>query len=89
MVLRIFFLFISNTIIKFAELRKFIERFYDTIEVLSTTNKIELIDKRKFAKVILNNNFKIFVIYVATLIMMPIYLFSTVQVYDKSILAIL
>lgn len=47
-----------------------------TAETLSTIKKIKLIDKKEFAIATLDKNAKIFVIYVATLLMA-----STIQVH--------
>lgn len=47
--------------------KKLIQRSYITIKALLTTKKVELIDKKKFATLIKDENFKIFVIYIATL----------------------
>lgn len=66
-VLRIFFLFFSNTDINFSEARKLIWEFYTTLEVLPTTNRVELIEKPKFAKLALNENSEIFLVYVVVL----------------------
>lgn len=66
-----FFTF-SNVNIQFPE-KKFIWSSYITAKVLSTTKallitkRVELIDKKKFAKAILDENFKIFVTHVAAL----------------------
>lgn len=86
MVLRISFLSLGNTDVKFTESRKLSQRFYNTAEALPTTNRVELIDKRKFAKIALDKNFKTFVTYVAALKAMPIHPSKIFQVQDKRIL---
>lgn len=67
MVLKMPFLFLSNADIEFAELKKLTWRLYTTIKALPTINWIKLIGKRKFAKVALDENSEIFVVYVSTL----------------------
>ena len=56
------------------------------MEVLPITSWVELFDKKKFAKLGLDENFKTFVIYVAILevtTIMPIYSLRTFQVYGS------
>lgn len=48
-------------------LEKLTWRSYITAEVLPIISMIQLIDKRKFAKVALNENLKTFVIYIIVL----------------------
>lgn len=72
------FIFFSNANIEFAELKKLTWRSYDIAEILSTTNRIEIIDEKEFAKVALDKNSKTFVMYVIALEIsttMSIYLF--------------
>lgn len=45
------------------------------METLANTNRVELIDEKKFAKVALDENFRIFVIHVTALEMMSIHPF--------------
>ncbi len=66
-VLRMFFLALSNVDVEFAGLGKLIWRSYTIAEILLTISKIELIDKKKFAKVTLDKNLETFVIYVVIL----------------------
>ncbi len=66
MVLEISFLDLSNTIFQFST-EKFILRSYTVAETLSTINRIEIIDKKEFARVALDENSKTFVVYVAVL----------------------
>lgn len=42
-------------------------KFYTVVEALSTINKVEIIDKKKYAKIALDRNSKTFVVYVAAL----------------------
>lgn len=83
-ILRILFLSFGNTDIKFVEKpKKSIWRSYTAAKTLSIPNRIELINKSKFVKVTLNENFKIFIIYVATLelsVAMFIYPYRATQV---------
>ena len=75
-ILKMPFLSFSNINVKFAELEKLIWRTYIAAEALLTTNRIELINNKEFAKAALDKNFKTFVIHVAILEVsttMPIY----------------
>lgn len=67
MVLEMPFLSLSNTNIKFAEPRKVTQRLYDTVEALFTTSRIKLTNKKEFTKAALDENSKIFLVYVITL----------------------
>lgn len=64
---RMISLFLSNGDVNFSETGKPIWRSYTTVEVISTTNRIQLIDKCKFAKTVLDENSETFVIYIAAL----------------------
>lgn len=67
-ILRMSFLFLNNADIKFVEQsEKLTWRSYIAKERLSTTNKVEFIIKREFAKGVLDENFETFVIYVLAL----------------------
>ena len=66
-VLRVSFFTFSDAIIRFAE-KKLELRKYSIIEVLFTTQKAELIDKREFASATLDKNAETFVIYIAILL---------------------
>lgn len=61
------FLALSNVEVEFTKLGKLIWRSYTAAKALSTTNWVELIDKKEFARVILNENSEIFVMYIAAL----------------------
>lgn len=61
-----FFFIFSSTKVLFAE-KKLIWEFYTTAKVLPITKWVNLINKKKFAKAVLNKNSKIFVIYIAVL----------------------
>ena len=66
MVLRMSFLTFSNVDIKFAE-KELTWRSYTVAEALPTTRRVELINKKEFAKVALDENSETFVVHVATL----------------------
>ena len=59
------FLMLSNANVQFVDI-KLSWGFYITTKALPTTKQIELINKKKFAKTILDENFETFVIYVAS-----------------------
>lgn len=61
------FLFVNNPKIEFAKLGKLTWRSYDIAEALPTTCQIELMNKREFTKVAINENSETFVIYVVAL----------------------
>ena len=63
---RILFLTFSNANIQFAE-KKPTWRFYTTKKALSSTQKIELINKEKLAKAALNENIEVFMVYISFL----------------------
>ena len=65
-VLRMPFLILSNANIQFAK-KEFICRSYTTAEALPTTKQVELIDKKEFAKVVLDEEFETFVMHIADL----------------------
>lgn len=56
---------------------KFIKRSYIAIEVLSTTNWVKIIYRKKFAKIAIDKNSKTLIVYMSTLkvIDLSIYLF--------------
>ena len=79
-VLKMLFLSFSNIDIKFVKLKKLTWRTYIIIKALPTTSWVKLINKREFARVTLDENFKTFVIHITALKMstaMFIYLFRT------------
>lgn len=51
----------------FAKLEKLTRRSYITAKALSTISQVELINKKDFAKTILDENLETFVIYIVTL----------------------
>lgn len=63
---RIFFLVFSNTNFHF-DIQKQLWRFYIIIEALYTICLVEVIHKRKFARVVLDKDFKRFVIHIVVL----------------------
>ncbi len=82
-VLGISFLSFNNINVKFAELEKLTWRSYIAAKALPITNRVKIINKKKFAKAALNKNFETFVIYVAALEVltaMSIYLSRVFQV---------
>ncbi len=75
MVLGMSFLALSNTDFQFGA-KKLIWRSYMVVEALPTTSRVEIINKKKFAKTALDKNSETFVVYVVTLEVstaMPIY----------------
>ena len=66
-ILKVLFLSFGNINIQFAE-KKLTSRFYITEQVLPITEKIELIDRKKFAKAALNQNIRAFIVHVALFI---------------------
>lgn len=71
MILEIPFLRSSNANMQFVE-KKLKYKGYKTAGTLFTIKKIELIDTREFASAAPNKNAKMFIIYVATLLALPI-----------------
>ena len=65
-VLEMPFLALSNVDTQF-DTESFTWRSYNAAKALPTTKIIELIDKHKFAKTALDENFETFVMYVAAL----------------------
>lgn len=61
------FLFFSNANIKFVELEKFTWISYIVVKVLSTISQVDLIDKKKFVKAVLDENSKTLVVYILTI----------------------
>lgn len=57
------FLFLSNVNIAFINY-KLTLKLYTIIETLSTTQLVEIIDKIKFAKIALDKNVKVFIVYI-------------------------
>ncbi len=83
---------LKNADVKFAELQKLIWRSYTAAEALPTTSRVELVDKKEFAKAALDRNSETFVVYVTALELptaMPIHPSRTSQVLDDPILATL
>ena len=60
------FITLSNADIQFVE-KKLTWRSYITVETLPTTKRVELIDKKEFAKAALDENSETFVVHVASL----------------------
>ena len=69
-VLGILFLTFSNADVQFVE-KKLTWRSYTTAEALPTTKRVELINKKEFAKAALDENSETFVVHVASLNLAP------------------
>ena len=69
-VLGMFFLTLSNADVQFVK-EELTWRTYTTAKALPTTKRVELIDKKEFAKAALDKNFETFVIHVASLNLTP------------------
>ena len=65
-VLGMVFVTFSNANIQFRE-KELTWRFYITAEALPTTKQVELINKKEFAKTVLDEGFETFVVHVAAL----------------------
>ena len=65
-VLMMFFLTLSKANIRFAE-RELVWRTYTAAETLSTTRRVEIINKKEFAVVALNTDNETFVVHIAAL----------------------
>ena len=80
-VLDMSFLTLSNANVQFVEM-ELTWRSYITAEALPTSKQVEFINKKEFAKVALDKNFKTFVIHVASLnsILLNIYPFHRPQI---------
>ncbi len=68
------FLSFSNTNVEFAELGKLTWRTYTGAEALPITSWVELIDKREFARAVVDKNLETFVVHVSALEAMTIHL---------------
>ena len=64
------FLTLSNADVQFVE-KELTWRSYTTAEALPSTKRVELIEKKEFAKAALDENSETFVIYVASLSLVP------------------
>lgn len=65
-VLEMSFLAFSNTNFQFGS-EKLMWGSYTAVKALPIANRVELINKKKFVKVALDENFKTFMVYIATL----------------------
>lgn len=93
-VLRILFFTLSNADIQFDK-KKLTCRSYTTAKTLPTTKQVEIIDKKKFTKVALDENVEAFLmqvtflslslmtIYLAREVQIPLLLFEKVEVLTK------
>ena len=66
MVLEMLFFIFNNANIQFAD-KKFIWKIYTSKEILSITRQIKLIDKKKFAKTVLDKSIEAFAVHMALL----------------------
>ena len=66
-VLEMPFLSLSHANVEFTELEKLTSRSYTAAKALPTTSRVELINKREFAKAALYRNSETFVVYVSAL----------------------
>lgn len=60
------FFSLSNIYIRFAETSDFIWRNYTIIEALPFTKRVELIDRKEFAKANLDENAESFMVHITT-----------------------
>lgn len=88
MVLRILFLAPSNINCQFIT-EELTCKSYIIVEILPSTSRVELINKREFAKAALNKSSETFVIYISVLETMTIYLSRAAQIailqWDKAL----
>ena len=66
MVLKMLFFIFSNVNMLFAK-QELIRRFYIIIKALSTIKQVKIIYKRKFTKMVLDKNVKVFVLHITSL----------------------
>ena len=64
-VFKIFFLTFSNANIQFAK-KKFLQKTYIVAEALPTIFWVKFIDKKKFAKTVLNKNVETFIVHMTS-----------------------
>ena len=85
-----FFFILSSTDIDFLN-QKLHWRTYTTLEALSTTEHIELVGKKEFAAIILDLEYKTFVIHLKSFssTLLDIYLFRRSQIAKKALTKIL
>lgn len=74
-ILNMLFLALSNTNVLFTK-QKLTWRSYIPVKALLITKQVEMIDKKKYAKIALDKNIKAFVMYIA-LIIFKISIYST------------
>lgn len=73
-VLEMPFLSLNNVNIRFTEIANFIWKNYIVAEVLSITERVEIIDKREFAGAALDKNAKTFIVHITIWLVLSIYL---------------
>ena len=63
-------------------MKKVVYRFYIIAKALPTTKRIKFINKKKFAQVVLDKNFEIFIIHIAffNLALISVYLDKKIQI---------
>lgn len=66
-VLEMLFLVLSNANVEFTELGKLTWRFYSAAKTLPTISRVEFINKREFAGVVVDENSATFAVHIATL----------------------
>lgn len=66
-VLRIIFLALNNVDIQF-NIKKLIRKTYTITKISLITSQVELIDKKKYIKVVLNVNLETFVMHISALV---------------------
>lgn len=88
MVLKMIFFSFTNTNFQ-CNISKLISRSYSVVETLPTTNRVEPINKKEFAKVAVDKNSKILVVHITTLEAILIYPSRVSQLQDEPTLAIL
>lgn len=81
MVLEMIFLTLNDVNIQFVE-KKFTWRSYIIVKALPTIKQVEIIDKKAFAKIILDKTVEIFVVYIISfnLSLISIYLAQKAQI---------
>ena len=73
------FLFLNNINIVFVDYKS-IQKSYITTKALLTTQQVEIINRKKFAKVVLDKSVKIFIVYITFFTLKSIHLAYKVQI---------
>ena len=77
-VLRVLFFTFRNANIKFAQ-KEFIWRFYFTAKAPPTIKQVEIINRKKFANMALDEHIEAFIVYITSLAIMSLYLVRKTQ----------